>query len=130
MNLLDENIPRLQWEWLRHRGVRVRQIGFEIAFSSIDDDSIIRLLHELKRITFFTQDRDFFRLRLCHSAYCLVKLDVDPDHTGAFIRRFLRHRAFGTQAQRMGKVVRLNAGSIQFWQSGATRRTSRAWTGN
>lgn len=43
MNVLDENIPRLQWEWLRQAGIPVRQIGFEFAYSSIADDSILVL---------------------------------------------------------------------------------------
>lgn len=127
MNLLDENIPRLQWESLQKAGVAVRQIGFELAYSSIADDSILVLLHRLKRVTFFTQDRDFLHRRLCHRAYCLVKLDIDPDDTGEYIRRFLRQPGFTTEADRLGKVVRVHAGGIQFWQIGSSLRKREPW---
>ena len=127
MNLLDENIPRLQWEWLRQAGIPVRQIGFEFAYSSIADDSILVLLHRVKRVTFFTQDRDFFQWRLCHRAYCLVKLDVDPDDTGEYIRRFLRQPGFKTEAERLGKVVRVHADGIQFWVTRSARRNRERW---
>lgn len=78
-------------------------------------------------MTFFTQDRDFFQWRLCHRAYCLVKLDVDPDETGEYVRRFLRQPGFRIQAERLGKVVRVHSDGIQFWVRGNARRSRERW---
>jgi len=72
VNLLDENFPEDQRLLLYRWGIRVRQIGREIAATGMGDDAIIPLLHQIKRATFFTHDADFFKKRLCHSAYCLV----------------------------------------------------------
>ena len=70
-----------------------------------DRGEIIPLLHTLRRPTFFTRDHDFYKADLRHLGYCLVFLDVAFDEAAEFIRRFLRHTAFRTQAQRMGRVV-------------------------
>ena len=70
-----------------------------------DRGEIIPLLHTLRRPTFFTRDHDFYKADLRHPGYCLVFLDVAFDEAAEFIRRFLRHTAFRTQAQRMGRVI-------------------------
>lgn len=74
-----------------------------------DRGEIIPLLHTLRRPTFFTRDHDFYKADLRHLRYCLVFLDVAFDEAAEFIRRFLRHTAFRTQAQRMGRVVRVQS---------------------
>ena len=104
MNLLDENIFDPQRLQLLAWKIHVRQIGVDIGQQGMDDrEEIIPLLHNLRRPTFFTRDEDFYHPWLRHPGYCLVFLDVRPDDAAHYIRRFLRHPSFRTQAQRMGK---------------------------
>lgn len=86
--------------------VSIRQIGYDTGRKGIQDDEIIPLLHQLRRLTFFTRDSDFFDRKLCHQRYCLVYLDVDKYEAAVFVRRVLRHNELDTQAKRMGTVVR------------------------
>ena len=129
MNLLDENIRDdqrvLLWRWR----IPFRQIGKEISRADTHDDKLLPLLHRLKRPTLFTQDEDFFKHELCHRAYCLVWLDVKYIEVAAYIRRFLRHPAFHTQTQRLGKVVHVRPGGVQYWQAGKHGRVSEKWVG-
>ncbi|MGH9936623.1 MAG: hypothetical protein ACREAM_10285 [Blastocatellia bacterium] len=92
-----------------------------------DREEIIPLLHGLRRPTFFTRDHDFYHPWLRHPGYCLVYLEINPDETARFIRRFLRHRMFRTQAQRMGNVVRVHEDGINFWRLGAGAAQETSW---
>jgi hypothetical protein len=56
-----------------------------------------------------------------------VYLDVTPDEAARFIRRFLRHRNFRTQADRMGKIVRVHQGGISVWQAGMGEGKEIEW---
>jgi hypothetical protein len=117
VNILDENIDVFQREHLKLHKTHFRQIGVEVGRSGMKDrNDIIPLLHDRRRPTFFTRDHDFYDRALCHPGYCLVHLDVARNEVAGMIRRFLRHRAFRTQAQRMGKVVRVRHSGISFWQ--------------
>jgi len=116
MLLLDENIPAEQRQWLLRWGIRFRRIGVDLAALGTDDENLLPVLHQLPRPTFFTLDRDFFRVTWRHRNYCLVWLDVADDLAAAFIRRFLGHPAFDTQAKRMGIVARVHKEGIVFWQ--------------
>lgn len=127
MNLLDENIRHDQDDLLRKWRIKSRRLGREIARSGTQDPEIIPILHRLKRPTLFTHDQDFFKSSLVHRAYCLVWLDLYDGEAAIFIRRFLRHPAFRTQAQRMGKVVRVHSGGMQCWQAGKPERVSVKW---
>lgn len=92
-----------------------------------DRSEIVPLLHTLRRPTFFTRDHDFYKPDPCHSRYCLVFLDVAFDEAAEFIRRFLRHAAFRTQAQRMGKVVRVHHCGASYWQVNARKAYTLSW---
>lgn len=76
----------------------------------------------------FTQDEDFFQRRLCHRAYGLLYLDVRYLEVAEFIRRFLRHPEFRTQAQRLGKVIRVHNHGVQFWQADLLGLAAVNWT--
>ena len=102
MLVLDENLPAGQRLLLRSWRIRFRWIGKEIAFSGAKDENLIPVLHGLSNPTFFSLDRDFYRRDLAHHGYCLVWLDVRGRQAAEFIRRFLRHPSFDTQAKRMG----------------------------
>lgn len=119
MILLDENIIEPQRRRLEDWKIHVRQIGVEIGRRGMDDrEEIIPLLHSLRRPTFFTRDQDFYHPWLRHPGYCLVFLEVEDEKTARYVRRFLRHPNFRSQAQRMGKVVRVHEDGIRFWQMG------------
>jgi len=129
MNLLDEDIDIHQWARLRQWKVHVRKIGIEIGrFGMKDQNEILPRLHRLRRPTFFTRDQDFYHPTLRHAGYCLVYLDVLPDEAAEYIRRFLRHRAFRTQAQRMGKVVRVRHRGLTYWQVGQEHEQGASWS--
>ena len=128
MIVLDENLDVWQRQRLDSWGIHFRRIGGEIGRFGMDDyDEIVRLLHSLRRPTFFTRDQDFCRRWLSHPGYCLVYLEVKPEEAAQFIRRFLRHRSFRTQAQRMGKVVRIHQGGVTVWQAGMGQGKDFEW---
>src|SRR5436190_23059977 len=106
LNLLDENFPADQKQLLSDWGIAVRKIGSEVARLGVKDPEIIPLLHRIRRVTFFTQDKGFADPVLCHPAYCLVSLEVRPDDAALFVRRFLGHRRLKRFANRMGLAVR------------------------
>jgi hypothetical protein len=119
MIILDENIVFSQREQLLAGKVHIRQIGVEVGRAGVKDrDEVIPLLHTCRRPTFFTRDHDFYSPTLRHRGYCLVYLDVEFDEAAEYLRRFLRHKAFRTQAQRLGKVVRVRHSGLTYWQLG------------
>lgn len=61
MNVLDENISRIQCQLLRHWRIPVRHIGYEIGRKGMKDDEIIPFLLTLQRPTFFTLDWDYLK---------------------------------------------------------------------
>jgi hypothetical protein len=128
VNILDEDIGLGQRHLLTDRKIHFRQIGVEIGRSGMKDRiDIIPLLHRLRRPTFFTLDHGFYHPTLRHQGYCLVFLDVWEDEAAEYIRRFLRHTAFRTQAQRMGKVVRIHHSGVSYWQLGVKKPHALSW---
>lgn len=116
MNILDENFPDDERKLLHPMRIPVRKVGRDIGRKGMNDDEIIPLLHPLDRLTFFTQDVDFLKRRLCHSAYCLVFLDIEVDALAAFVRRVLRHPELRSKAKRMGCVIHVQPKSISLWR--------------
>jgi len=128
MNALDENIVLAERERLIAWKIHFRRIGDTIGRRGMEDrQEIIPLLHTLRRPTFFTRDHDFYKPDLRHPGYCLVLLDVAFDEAAEYTRRFLRHKAFRTQAQRMGKVIRVRPGGISFWQVKLEAERALSW---
>ena len=128
MNILDEDIGLSQRQQLTAWKIHFRQIGVEIGTSGMkDDEEIIPLLHQLKHPTLFTRDHGFYRPVLRHQGYCLVVLDVEVDETAAYIRRILRYPEFRTQAQRMGKVLRVRSSGVSYWQLNLRRPRTFSW---
>jgi hypothetical protein len=64
LNLLDENFPEDQLPLLKEWRIPFRQIGRDVAHWGVKDPDIIPVLHDIGRVTFFTQDEDFFRREL------------------------------------------------------------------
>lgn len=127
MNILDENVSRIQRQLLQDWDIPIRHIGYEIGRKGMKDDEIIPFLLTLPQPTFFTLDWDFFTRKLCHARYLLVFLDVSRDEAAVFIRRFLRYKEFATQAQRMGSVIRASYAGLFVWRLHALKETSYLW---
>jgi hypothetical protein len=128
VNILDEDISVPECEQLRVYKIHFRQIGVEIGRSGMKDrEEILPLLHRLKRPTFFTLDHGFYHPTLLHQGYCLVFLDIWEDEVAAYIRRFFRHAAFRTQAQRVGKVVRVHHSGVNYWQADIKKVQALRW---
>jgi hypothetical protein len=127
MNLLDENIPDHQRQLLRSWRIPVRQIGHDVGRKGLSDEAIISLLHQLPRPTLFTRDEGFYQRELCHPAYCLVYLAVGQYEVASFIRRFLQHAVFATQAKRRGTVVRVSHPALHLWRLHQTTEEEAQW---
>jgi hypothetical protein len=115
---------------LRSWRIHFRVIGLDVAAWGTEDESLISALHRLPQPTFFSLDRDFFRPDWAHASYGLVWLDVADDRAAEFVRRFLRHPAFDTQAKRMGRVVRVHDGGLRYWRLRESSPKSAAWGGH
>jgi len=127
VNILDEHIPEEQRALLKSWRVPVRQIGYDLGRKGLQDDEIIPLLHRLRHSTFFTLDFGFYHRDRCHARYCLVWMDIYEDEVASFVRRFLRHPAFDTHAQRMGTVTRLSRKGLWVWRLHAEHEAPFAW---
>ena len=127
MTVLDENVRHDQAEQLRRWRIPVRLLIEDLAPSGITDVNIIPLLHRRKRVVFFTHDSDFFKQSLRHRAYGLVWLDVLNKEAAEYIRRFLHHPLFDTQAKRMGKVVRATNQELRYWAMGEKGLLKAGW---
>jgi hypothetical protein len=80
-----------------------------------DEDDVIPLLQSLRHAVLFTCDLGLFKRELCHSRYAIVCLQIPDSEVATYVKRFLRHYEFDTNAKRMGKVVRLSPKKIQCW---------------
>ena len=129
MNILDENVLASQRHLLRGWRIPFRQIAHEIGRQGMGDDEIISLLHDMQKPTFFTLDDDFYDRRLRHARYCLVYLNVKRSEAAIFVRRFLRHPEFDTQARRMGTVIRVSHAGLWVWRLHAEEETFIEWSG-
>ncbi len=116
MNILDENIIASQRQRLRNWRIPVQQIGVDIARKGLQDDEILPFLHQLRRPTFFTRDRGFYRREICHRRYGIVCLEMTPEGVAIFVRRVLRHPRLNTQAKRLGTVVRVSHRGLAVWR--------------
>ena len=128
MNILDENIPESQRQFLKGRRIRTKQIGRDIGRKGMKDlEHVIPLLQTLVRAVFFTRDLGFFERRLCHRRYGVVCLAVGAQESASFIRRFLRQPYFNTVGKRLGKVVRVSETGIRLWTHGEPEEVMIEW---
>jgi hypothetical protein len=125
--VLDENVAENERLLLRRWRVPARQIGPDLGRKGLKDSEIIRLLHDLRRATFFTQDLGFYQRTLCHQGYGIVALDTLDDEVASFVRRFLKHPLFGTQAKRLGVVARVSPAGIRLWRLHSGHEEAMSW---
>ena len=127
MILLDENIVEDQRLLLRSWRISIRQIGLDVARSGIQDDELIPLLHSLKAPTLFTRDLRFYGRDEPHAGYCIVALAVGQGEVASYVRRFLKHSEFDTNAKRMGKIVFLTHNGLRVRQLRQAGEMPVAW---
>ncbi len=127
MNILDENILESQRQLLLDRRIPIRQIGHDIGHKGLKDKEIIIFLLQLRRVTFFTLDSDFYKRPLCHTKYGLVHLDVRKHEVAVFVRRLLKHPEFNTVAKRTGKVIRVSSARVNTWVLRAEKEAFFEW---
>ena len=106
---LFKELSPLVWERTNHNAVEV--------LKELSRQELVARLH----------DQDFFQKELCHPAYCLLYLDVCADDAAEYVRRFLQHPRFDTQAKRMGVVARAHHEGIEFWQPNLAARQRANW---
>jgi hypothetical protein len=127
MLVLDENLPAGQRLLLRKWRIRFRVIGVDVANRGTEDENLLPILHHLSRPLFFTLDKDFCRPEWVHPRYGLAWLDVRDDQAAEFIRRFLKHPEFGTQAKRVGIVAKIQLNGITYWRRKRSSPKSAVW---
>jgi len=126
--ILDENILEGQRLLLDASRLAPRQIGVDIGRKGLKDEEIIVLLRRQRDATFFTRDAGFYMPNLRHRSYCLVVLSVGQNEVATFIRRFLRHPDFDTQAKRMGRVVRISHAGLAVWRLRSQTEIRTVWS--
>jgi hypothetical protein len=128
MHVLDENITEDQASRLRAWRIHYEQVGEGVGRVGMTDEDVIPLLHELRSVTFFSRDVDYYKRKLCHARYCLVYLDVHQKRTAETIRDLLRRPEFRTWAQRRGTVIRVTAEGMRVWRLGASKLEAIPWS--
>jgi hypothetical protein len=86
----------------------------------VKDDNIAALLLTARRPTFVTINADdFWRKIQPHVGYCILAIDLtqgDVDDLPLQLRALLKLPAFRTQASRMGKIIRVQATRIRYYE--------------
>ena len=127
MIVLDEHFDLVQRDRLRMWRIRSRQVGDDFGRKGLQDREILNLLHQGRRVTFVSADRDYYRSDWCHSRYCLVFLDVPKGQEALYVRRLMRHSRFDSEAKRLGHVIRVNPNVLMFWRLHAEREEQADW---
>lgn len=127
MIILDENFAESQRQLLRSWRIPVRQIGYDVGRAGMKDDEILPFLHHLRRPTFFSLDLGFYRRTHSHPRYGIVCLDIGDYDAATFVRRFLKHPRFDTEAKRLNAVIRLSYVGLTFWQTGIDSEQRLNW---
>jgi len=86
----------------------------------VKDDNIAALLLTDRRPTFVTINADdFWRKIQPHDGYCIVAIDLtqgDVDDLPLQLRQLLKLPPFRTQASHMGKIIRVQATLIRYYE--------------
>ena len=127
MLILDENVIDDERQELLRRGLKVRQVGHEIGKKGTSDPDVRRLLQRLPQPTLITRDQGFFDRRFCHRRYCIIVFVVEENELADFTVRILRHRAFASRSQRMGKVIQVSPAVIQVYELGHRTEYLQMW---
>jgi hypothetical protein len=128
--VVDEQIDYDKVTALLKRWITAEQIGYEVGHKGFSDERITSLLLRLKRRTLVTIDREFYRRQLRHAGYCLIYFDFRPSQQSQIpilLRRLFQIPGFRTIRERMGKVVKVSATGISYWQLGVQEEQHLDW---
>lgn len=130
--VVDEHLDHWTVTRVIARWISAEQIGFELGRKSLPDDNIRAFLRRLKRRTFITIDRGFYKRQYCDKHYCIIFFDlslVREAELPELLRRLFRFPEFRTSKIRMGKIVRVSrTGGIHFFDSRTGFEKYLAWT--
>jgi len=130
--VVDEHLDYWKVTQVIARWMSAAQIGFEIGRKSLPDDNIRAILRTIKRRTFITIDKGFYRREFCDKRYCIVFFNmslVREDEIPHLLRKLLRFSEFQTSKKRMGKVIRVSrGGGIHFFDSRTGSEKYLPWT--
>ena len=130
--VVDEHLDYWKVTQAIARWMSAAQIGFEIGRKSLPDDNIRAILRTIKRRTFITIDKGFYRCEFCDKRYCIVFFNmslVREDEIPHLLRKLLRFSEFQTSKKRMGKVIRVSrGGGIHFFDSRTGSEKYLPWT--
>ena len=96
------------------------------------DDRVPEILRTLSKPTFVTIDEDFCDVRWCDPGYAILQFPLRNDqqkNLPALLRALFRLPEFRTRAQRMGKVARVSASMVEWWQFPKASLHHLAWKG-
>jgi hypothetical protein len=125
---MDENMDRevlaLLQSW-----ITVGQVGREAGRFGMQDEEIIpRLLLEIKRTTFLTQDERLYRRVRPHARYCVVVVpELSTVDIAALVRRLFKLPGFRAVNERMGKVVRITTDRIHWKALHQIKEHTQRW---
>jgi hypothetical protein len=115
-NMRQRNIMDAVAAWYRGRVISVTVLR---PGSIIKDEAIPTLLRSAQRPTFVTTNVDDFWQRVpAHTRYgivCLVLPDERLQETSSLLRQLFSLPDFKTKARRMGKVVRVSRGQLEYY---------------
>ena len=127
MIVLDEHLKGLGIESALKRWYRgsVHVINDLRPGTVIKDDAIPAILRACPKPTFVTLNWiHFWQREAAHEAFCLVCLTL-PTHraedVSPILRRLFRTPAFRTKLARMGKVARISADQVAYYQAGESQ---------
>jgi hypothetical protein len=87
----------------------------------IKDERIPVFLRQIKNSTFVTIDTGFWNARFCHPQYCILFFalrDNQQEQLPLKLRKLCTLKEFGTKRARMGKVAKISANRIEWWERG------------
>jgi hypothetical protein len=117
-NIHDHRIIDAISAWYRGRVVSITTLR---PSTVIHDDAIPTLLLQARQSTFVTINvSDFWPRVQSHDGFCIITV-VLPQERGRevpdILRRLFRLPEFKTKASRLGKIVRVTASQIEYYES-------------
>jgi hypothetical protein len=109
---LEVLIPIARWITVqRLRNLRPQEV--------IKDERVPVLLRELRQPTFVTIDTGFWNRELLDASYCVLCFPLSSEEQYKIpdlLRRLLHVPEFRSKSARMGKIARVSAAYVQYWQ--------------
>jgi hypothetical protein len=129
--VVDEHLHHEKVTKALENWITAEQIGVELGgFKGRSDERIIPALRALKRRTFVTIDDWFYQSELCDQAYCLVYFALSLDRQAEIpnlLRQLFRLPGFRTMRDRLGKVVRVSAEEVRYYERRVKGERTVAW---